>query len=485
MPRAPAKPPGLPYGLQYKTVPYDHQRRVITTSWDKDEFGLLWEVGTGKSFAILVKAAIRFMAGDIDTLFIIAPNGVHRQWINDEVPAHLPEGVPHLAAFYRAGRVNRPFKELLANRDPKVLKIVAMNVESLSHRSGLEVAQQIMAKRNVLLEVDESQRIKTPGSKRTRNIWKLGREAALRRLSTGTDTTEGLEDLYGQFRFLNPDIIGCRTFAEFRHTYCVEVGQFRKIVGYRNVEHLQKLIAPYVSVCEKDDCLDLPARTYVRREVELSPEQRKHYDELRRYYLTELTNGEVLEAPLAITRLMRLQQIIAGHVPREGGWDPVPSPRIAACVDLVEETRKKCIVWIRFRADAVLLGLAFDRAGIRYVPYNGSLTADQKAKNLHQFKTDPGVKVFLGTPAAGGTGLNINEANVAIFYSHSFSYEERHQAEARCHRIGQHHPVTYYDLVAPGTVDMKVLEALKKKGEVAKLMRDPGIFKGWLDLQDS
>jgi len=477
--------PGLPFGVQYKTQPYDHQHRIITSSWEKDEFGLLMEVGTGKSFPILMKAVLRFLAGDIDTLFVIAPNGVHRQWINDEVPTHMPEGIKYLAAFYRAGRVNRPLQELMANRDPKVLKVVAMNVESLSHRSGLEVAQEIMRGRSVMLELDESQKVKTPGSKRTRNIWKLGREAAVRRMSTGTDTTEGLEDLYAQFRFLNPDILGCRTYAEYRHTYCIEVGQFRKIVGYRNVEALQKLIAPHVFVCEKDDCLDLPQRTYVRREVELSPEQRKHYDELRRYYLTELSGGEVLEAPLAITRLMRLQQVIAGHVPREGGWEPLPCPRVQACIDLVEDTRKKCIVWIRFRADAVLLGRAFEKAGIGFVDYNGGLSADQKSKNLFRFKNDPKVKVFLGTPAAGGTGLNINEANVAIFYSHSFSYEERHQAEARCHRIGQHHPVTYYDLVAPGTVDMKVLDALKKKGEVAKLMRDPGIFKGWLDLADA
>jgi hypothetical protein len=476
----------LPRWFSFKTKPYEHQALGFTRSRDADNFGLFWEVGTGKTKPLLDTAAYLHHLGEIDTLFVIANNGVHRQWVVDEVPAHLPDWCERRAMFYRAGRFSAADRAVLDHKDPHVLRIITMNTESLSHGSGLEFARTVMDGRKVMLGSDESHKFKTPGSKRTRNIWKLAAEAAVRRIATGTEITQGFEDLYAQMRILDWRIIGCKTATEYRHTYCVEVGQFRKIVGYKNTDELLAKIQPHIMVVEKKDCLDLPERTYVKREVELSPEQRRVYNDLRSNFIAELANGNIIDAPLAITRLMRLQQIIAGHVPQEGGgWSPLPCPRLAACVDIVEEARRKVIVWIRFRADAVQVGEALRTAGIAYVDYNGSVSAAQKAANLERFKSDPNVKVFLGTPAAGGTGLTINEANTVVFYSHSFSYEERVQAEARCHRIGQTHPVTYYDLVAPGTVDTKVLAALRRKGEVAALMRDPATFKTWLeDLSD-
>jgi hypothetical protein len=279
-----------------KTTPFRHQKLAFEKASNDvppapgmprpcDAFAYFMEPGTGKTKSLIDDAARAYLAGEIELLLVLAPNGVHRNWLG-ELELHC--GVPYQAAFYRSGTVNKQARAVLDSTG--VLKVLTVNSESLSHKSGLAFCLAALAGRRAMVVLDESHRFKTPGAARTRNSWKLSRMAVQRRLATGTEITKGYEDLYAQFRFLDPAIIGAKTFADFKAMYCVMVGDYNQIVDYRNVDHLLGRVGPYVFSAAKADCLDLPAQVFLQREVELSPEQARYYKELRDRFVTPRTS---------------------------------------------------------------------------------------------------------------------------------------------------------------------------------------------------
>lgn len=459
----------------FKTTPYRHQMEALTISEDKRDFALLMEAGTGKTKVVLDNAAYLYASGKIDSLIIVAPNGVHRNWLG-EIDIHLHDDVPRLAAFYQASAGAKHqswFAKACAEK--AALRILTFNIEALSDLTSTKKIIALMKSRKCMLVIDESQRIKTPSSKRTKNAYKVGNEATYRRILTGTPVSQGLQDLYSQFKFLDWRIIGCKTFTAFKGEYCVMGGyEGREILAYRNVDKLKAHIAPYTYEANKKDCLDLPPQTWLRREVELSQEQRTHYKEIKDKFVTEL-NSNVLEAPQAGVRMLRLRQILSGFFPLpedERKWEALPCPRLETCADLVEEaSRGKVIVWCHFHADVERVCAKLWERGIGCVPYYGGVSDGQRAKNLAQWRTDPAIVAFVGTPATGGVGLTMNEADTVVFFSHDYNYETRIQAEARNHRAGQTKPVTYYVLVARGTADVRMLKRVEEKGSVADLIK--------------
>lgn len=458
---------------------FKHQAIALQQSKDAVEYALFMEPRTGKTKVILETAAHLFRQGKIDTLFVLAPNGVHRHWLR-EAEKHMPEDVPWVGAFYRALR-HKHFDEVAALPLGKTLRILTINIEALSRETGTLFCLKILKQCKALLVVDESQRIKTPSSSRTRNAWKLSRAAPYRRILTGTSVSQGLQDLYSQFRFLNPTIIGCQTYSEFRFRYCVEVGEFRRIVGYRNVQSLLDRLQPYTFTVLRKDCMDVPKTMTITREVDLSPEQERIYNSLRDEFVVELDKGVILEAPLILVRITRLLQVLAGHLPDpEGKSKPLPCPRIPQAIDIAEDAPGKTLIWARFRSDVEQLGQELGKREIGWVPYYGGVSSDQNAKNLERFKTDPSVRVFVGTPQKGGTGIPLDEASTVINYSHSWSFEHWEQSQARNQGPDQEREVTYFDLVAPGTIEEKVIAARRRKGGIAALLKDPATFRSWL-----
>lgn len=459
--------------------PFAHQKTIFYLSRDLEHFAVFAEQGTGKSRTMVDTTAYLYQESKIDSVLIIAPNGVHRNWVG-EFEAYFRPDIQYAIEYYDASGLvahKKRVEDLIKVRDR--LAIFCMNVESISHDSGMKIVNRFLKKRKTLVIIDESQKIKSPSSSRGKNAIKIGEKAAFRRLLTGTPVTNGLEDLFNQFRFLNPTILGCDTFTEFKAQYCV-LGKFqhREIIGYKNVDQLQERITPWSFHVAKKDCLDLPDKVYVKRPVDLTAEQKRLYKELKDQFVAVLDSGETITAQLALTRLLRLHQVVCGHYApdateeiRKGTWYPLANNRMSACLDIVEEARSKVIVWSRFIPDILQLQELFKKSGIGVVTYCGLNSAEEAAANLKSFKTDPGIKVFLGTQMKGGTGLTINEAKTTIYYSNSFSLEDRLQSEDRNHRAGQDESVTYYDLYTPGTVDSKILYALKKKQEVANLVK--------------
>lgn len=468
--------------FRFKRPPFEHQLRAFHLSKDRRAYGYFMEMGTGKSKVLIDCICWLYEHGHIDAALIAAPNGVHRQWINEQLPDHVPDHIEYEAAFYESGASQKVRDKLnkVFNAKGK-LRIIAINIEALSHESGMTFATNFLKSCRAMFAIDESSRIKTPSSTRTKNCLKLAKLAEYRRILSGSPVTKGCEDLYPQFLFLDENILGFTSFFTFRNRYCVTQaipGAPRgavKIVGYQNMEELQKRLDGHTFRVLKEDCLDLPKKTFVSREVEWEPDQKRLYLQLRDELLVQLDSGRILDAPLAMTRLMRLQQILCGHVSNEdgNGWEPIPTKRIDVLLECLEEAAgHKTIVWARFDADIKQISERLKKAGIGFVTYYGATKPDDRTKAIERFRTDPDCTVFLSNPAAGGIGLNLTVACNTIWYSCDFDLEKYLQANDRIHRIGQEKPVTYVHLVTPGSVDLKIYKALQSKKNLADTLLD-------------
>ena len=481
--------------------PYARQRAVWEASRALPAAALFMDTGTGKTRVTLDTAVWLYCTGEIDALVVLAPNGVHRQWVEEGVPTHVSPTVPHAAAFYTSQQSKRARALVDAAAVYHGLRILAMNIEALAHQTGYNyLAGWIATAGRCMVVIDESQKIQSPSAATTTHAWRLrghhkkyrglapgtGDFVRYRRILSATPTGNGLENLYAQFRYLDPDIIGCQTYTEFKALYCDIVGEYHTIVGYRNVKQLRGKLAPYVFKASKADLPDLPPETWARQYVTLSPEQAKAYKEVRRDYQTQLASGEWVTGELAITRLRVLQQIVAGHVtdPETRGLPPserkvisLPCPRVDQCVEFVQTLPGKWVLWAEEQFEITRLYAALRDAGIRCVTYYGGIKPSQREENKHRFKTDPTVMGFVANPASGGAGLDLPVAADDVYYSHTWSWLLRRQAEGRIHRPGvgavtTEGKVTHWDFIARGTIDERIRRRVSKKQEVAQLIAD-------------
>lgn len=460
--------------FKFKTKPFDHQRKAFYMSRDSEAFALLMEQGTGKTKVIIDNAAYLYGAGKINCMVVIAPNGVHRNWIRKEIPEHLPDWCPYESVYYYSGMKKKDterFEEVMSTHDK--MKVFTFNVEAFVSKNAVNLINKIMLANQVLLVVDESSRIKRPGAQRTKVITKLSNLCKYRRIMTGTPVTKGPEDIYSQFKFLDPQILGYDSFYSFKARYCIMGGfENKQIVAYQNVDELTKNIEGHSFRVLKKDCLDLPDKIYQRYPVELSEKQRKLYDQMRKTYIAEL-EGEQIDAPATITRLLRLQQIVCGWFPTETEVKPIEdkNPRLNALLEILSDIDSKVIIWARFKADLKAIEAAL---GSLAVAYHGEVSNDARADAVERFQNDPKIRYFVGQPQSGGIGLTLTAADYAVYYSNSFDLETRLQSEDRCHRIGTKNNVTYIDLEAPKTVDTKIIKALRSKKNLADVItKDP------------
>lgn len=472
--------------------PYAHQERALELSKDREAFALLLEMGLGKTRVALDTASHLYRSGKIRALLVIAPNGVHTTWSLSEIPTHLD--VPFVARHWDASRAGRTkydrwLRSVWLPPPPGTLPILCVNVESLSAKRGRDVASSFVEAHggDVLLVVDESALIKTPSAKRTKAVLALGKRAAYRRILTGTPVTQSPLDVYTQFKFLDPRILGFDSFYAFKAHFCVLVKrrassgsrswQYEEVLGYRRLDELQRLIASASFRATKAECLDLPDKLYSRIVVALSPAQRSRYDSLVSDYVLLTASEERVPVPMALTRLLRMQQVTAGFLPDETETrvEPIPgsNPKIEALISDVETIPddESVIVWCRFRAELEAAASALREAHGRgsVGTYYGSTTPEDRTSLIEAFQSRR-VRFFVGTPQSAGLGLTLTAARHVYYLSNGFSSSDRMQSEDRAHRIGQTSRVRYVDVVCKGTIDERVLDVLRDKRDVAAMI---------------
>ena len=462
---------------KFKTKPYEHQVTALEKSWNKEEYGYFMEMGTGKSKVLVDNIAMLYDKGKINSALIIAPKGVYRNWFSQEIPNHLPSHIDHKTILWTAATSKAKDKEYqqLFKIDYD-LHILVMNVEAFSTKKGLEFATKFLNCHKAIMAVDESTSIKTPTAKRTKAILSLGKLAKYRRILTGSPVTKSPLDLYTQCNFLHEELLGFNSYYTFRNRYATMIdrnfgGRRVQIVGgYKRLDELSDSLKKFSYRVLKEDCVDLPEKVYIQREVELSDEQRHIYATMKSAALAQL-KGKMATAPHLLTQLMRLHQITCGHLKNDDDTiTEIKNNRMVELLDVLDEVEGKVIIWANYVYDIQQIVKAISKkfGEDSIVQYYGAIQADVRQKNIERFQ-DPNsdARFFVGNPQTGGYGITLTAANNVIYYSNGYDLEKRLQSEDRAHRIGQKKSVTYVDFITPKTVDEKIVKALRKKMNIA------------------
>jgi hypothetical protein len=560
---------------QPKTTPRAHQAEALRRLNNMSVFALLLEMGTGKSKVVLDKFGALELTGQAHDLGIIAPAGSITNWYEDKSDLQLSQFKTHLSedlykrlawAVWTSKQTRKQQERLewlltVTNR-PRALLV---NIEALSRKLKVNQAYQYCAKflnpvwRKSILAVDESTTIRN-ASLRTEAVQQLGRFADIRYILTGLVTPKNPLDLYRQFEFLDPRILGYSNFTAFRARYaiiericmlpqaqirntflaCVGIKQGQcmlsdgllrnkyakvypgqntsrmprselvdglliaadgmkraelveailamggyiqnvpQIKGYQNIEELQQKIAPYSYRVTKDQALDLPPKIYQIREVALTAEQKKAYGELLEFATTALADTKHVTASSVITQIVKLHQLVCGYgVDEQGNINPVRSNRIDALIEILDECEGKVIIWAEYLYSVYQIIEALEKEyGKESVATFSGANKATRGQDERRFLSDPLCR-FMVASYAGSLGNTWINANTVVYFANTYDLEKRMQSEDRSHRDGLRHSVTYVDLMAMGTVDEKIVKALRNKIDMATAITGEG-WKRWL-----
>ena len=461
---------------KFKTKPYAHQITALEKSWNRETYAYFMEMGTGKTKVLIDNLAMLYDKGKVNGALIVAPKGVVGTWYNNELPTHLPNHIENITVLWKAA-ITKKQKESLDElfSEGEGLHILIMNVEAFSTTKGMDFANKFLSCHRTMMAIDESTTIKTPTAKRTKNILKLATSASYRRIMTGSPVTKNPLDLYTQCDFLSPWLLDFTSYYAFRNRYAemktlhMHGRQIQIVNGFKNLGELSDKLKDFSYRVLKEDCLDLPEKIFIKRQIQLSPEQRRLYDQMKKEAIAIL-KGKQSTTVNTLTQLMRLQQITCGHFTADdGATQPIANNRITELMDVLEETEGKAIIWAHYQYDmtAIIDAVSKKYGADSIVDYYGLTPQEERQPNIKRFQDDPKCRFIVGTPSTGGYGITLTAANTVIYYSNGYDLEKRLQSEDRAHRIGQKKSVTYVDIMADDTVDEKIVKALRKKINIA------------------
>jgi len=466
---------------------WDHQKTAIQRASNRTYFGLLMEPGTGKTRTMLeiLRGLYNGERRVLHTL-IFAPPVVLTNWAA-EIARYTK--IPADKVVVLSGPGPRRRKALAQARINHPTGFIA-----ISNYEGLVSVKDLFAdfkswKPEVLI-LDESHKVKTHNSKRTKKAIELGDLARYRYILTGSAILNSAMDIWSQFRVMDRGAIFGGNFWAFRATYFIDKNASMPKDRYfpdfvlrpGALERIEKAIHTNAMIVKKEECLDLPPLLRQVLKVPLSPEQARHYKEMRDELITFL-GDKACTAQLAITKALRLQQIVSGHVPVLGDTPDQDethyfkdTPREEALEELLENLlgnpKHKVIIWSCWRATYPVIRMVCERLEAQYVELTGDTPGAKREEAVERFRTDPKCQVLIGNQSAAGIGINLVEAQYMIYYSRNFRLEDDLQSEARNYRGGseQHQKITRYDLVAQETIDEEIQDALARKQAIGEAL---------------
>jgi SNF2 family DNA or RNA helicase len=467
--------------MEYLLKPWAHQVEAIERAKTLSEFGLFFEMGTGKTMTAINIARHKFaQSGRVLRTLILCPPIVVENWRREWA---MNSKIDPKKIIPLTGPGSKRLKEFtkLCNSDGGAIFIT--NYEALLMKPLFEA---FMAWKPELFICDELHKLKDMKSKRTKAAVKLADESIFRLGLTGTPVLNSPMDLFAQFRVLDKGETFGKNFFRFRAHYFYDhnagMPQARYFPDWRprttTYDDMNKLVYTKAMRVKKDDCLDLPPLVRKPIFIGMDKPQAKAYHEMKQAFITYIQDKAAV-ADLAITKALRLQQIVSGFVKLED--DTIVNfpnhPRRVALKELLEELapKHKVIVWAVFKENYKDIRGVCDELGIKCVEVHGEISDKDKLAGVDAFNTDESVRVLFGHPGSGGIGINLVVSDVSIFYSRNFSLEQDLQAEARNYRGGseRHQHVTRIDLVTPGTIDEQILEKLSSKVAIGeKLLKE-------------
>ena len=469
----------FPKWYGFKSNPFPDQFNAVHKCYKNDAWALFMRMGAGKSKAAIDLVTAAFYERTIDAVVLICPNAVKPVWLasDGQIAEHSP--CPTLKVD-----VDAKFEAADIEVSQSKLTWVVVGIESFSQGGTYDRLVPFIENHKCAVVIDESSRIKNPKAIRTQRVISLGPKAVMRGVMTGTSVTKLILDLFAQFEFLGPDIIGTGDFYSFRNRYAIMGGyKMKKVVGYDNIDELMTLVAPYVYICDKP--AGLPPKLFTQRHVRLSPEQKDMYLKLKRAKIPEVSVANVLN------KVAKLQEIVGGFLredptisisPLTGRekrtqgqiiWQLAPekNPKLIELIAMAEEAGDEpMVVWCKYRWEIEQVGMVLQQMGpTKYL--HGDIPMEERTEIIQRLQGGD-VRYIVATQQVGGIGHTMTAAHLMTYYSNTHSLEDRLQSEDRIHRIGQDENCLYTDLVADKTVDELIQDSIKAKKNLDEYVRE-------------
>lgn len=466
-----------------KRKPLDHQQKAFDKLKQNNIFGLFYDPGAGKSKSLTDLATYHYCQGNIDAVIIWTPNElVSEQWARrnekdseGQLERDIHESIPWSVWLWSKNKTKKSKQMYEDLKSFAGLQILVMNIDAGKTEYGENLMKDFINFHHgrVLFAIDESHLIKTKTSGRAKAAFHFGGMVSSRAILTGTPIGKDLLDLWSQFLFLDEKIIGIRYKTAFMNSYCVTRwnGFAQEVVGHKNVDKLYERIDPFIyRVTQKELGLE---KMFDEFEFSMYDEQKEHYNNLKKLFITQLDNGEFLTSANAISAMTRMQQVSNGYLVREDGtFQELPNARLDAFKNWIETiSDEKLVIWCRFKNDAKLL---CNHLGQDAVDISGNVESSGRIDNKNRFINSKEIRYAVGTPDAAGTGMDGMQdvCNRALRYSLSYNLILFDQAENRTSRIGGNGTAFYTDLIGKGTLDRKILRNLSGKKDLSSLTLD-------------
>lgn len=460
--------------MPIKVQPFDHQQRAydfvcdlfgLTTFEEKcSGAGLLMEMGCGKSLVGLAVMGTLSRLSLIDCALIVCPLSITGVWESElQKFADYPYSLTILK-----GTMQKK-KEQLGSLPKSELQIVVCNYESM-----WRLEAELQRFHPGLIIADEGHRLKDGTSRQSKAMHRLGDKADYRLLLTGTAITNKELDIYSEYRFTAPQVFG-RSFYAFRDRYST-MGGYGGYVPIFKKEMMEDFLKRMHSIAfrvRKEECLNLPAIIEEVRIVDLEPKALRLYSEIEDESYAELKNSEVTALNI-LTRILRLSQITGGHLTDDEHTNHAVSTAkleaLSDIIDTMQQENRKLVVMARFTAELDDIEALLQKRKIGYSIVRGGIK--DRDEQVRRFQEDEDCRVFIGQIQAAGMGLTLTAASTRVFFSLDYNMANFDQAKARIHRVSQTENCHYVYLCCRGTIDNKVLRALRDKVDLAKTLVD-------------
>lgn len=459
---------------------YEHQERVATKlSTDTDELYLNHGLGSGKTRSV-IESIRRIFNSDkrMKRTLILCPASVPHNW-RKEIIKFSKIADERIFVIPQTDRKNKVREAIHAGKT-----ILIMNYEALLAK---EIQEMLLEWEPQILVCDESHKLKTPNSARSKIVAKIALKTEKRILLSGTQILKNLMDIYSQFKVLDNGKTFGTNFWTFRARYFVDENaawagkakHFPKWIPRPDAEpELMRLINRKADVITSEECLKLPPRIEMVEDIIMSKEQEAAYKSMKDAFVAfvnDNTDNPAL-ATVAPVKAIRLNQICAGHVTLDDGTTHFfkSNPKLDRLFEILEEItgEHKVIVWTTFRADIKLISERAKEEGYKFVTLTGDQNALQKQEALDAFETDPTVRIMLANKKAGGTGCNMVQASYDIGYSMDHNLGDHLQSRARNFRGGSeiHSRITSIFLCVKDSIEEIIKESLDKKENIGKMV---------------
>ena len=474
--------------IKWLLKPWEHQKKTVSIATDpsREGYALFWEMGVGKSFTAVSIIRVLFKRkGRVCRTLVLCPPVVIHNW-QREIKNASHCGGDTICVTGTKSQKEKALNKLFQDKTP-LGKIVITNYETLQNEGIMKQFKQWSPE---ILICDESHKLKNPTAKRTKRTIALGDKADYKLLLTGTPITNSPMDIYSQFRILDGGKEFGSNFMVFRNRYFWDKNaSFSHSAKYfpnwvpnqLMYGEMNEKIHRHASILAMKECRELPELIKKQYFVDLSPAQRRVYNEMKKDFVSYVEDDKACVATLAMVKALRLMQITSGFCTVEdeegNNRENIPFKEIPRAVVLREilaeiTTHPKCIIWAVFKDNYRTAREVCESLGLGFVEVHGAVPTAKKQEAIDAFNNDDSIKCFIGNSASAGLGCNLSSARYAIFYSRNFSLDQDMQAEKRNHRPGceSHENLVRIDLIAKDTIDEtihgRLADKLKTSNEI-------------------